>query len=138
MSLRGYTLLELMIVLFIFALLTGMVAPRLMTMYDSVQAAYQRDDIASQISSLSYQAYQQGINFRFETYPFNTSNEDYEILKQYIILDIPENWKIIASEPIVFRANGACTGGKVSLQYGEVIYPIELVPPFCRAKLYEL
>jgi general secretion pathway protein G len=131
--LKGYTLLELIIVVFIFALLTGLVAPRLMAMYDSVQAAYQRDEIMSQISSLSYQAYQKGLNFRFETYPFKAENIDYAILQKNIKLQLPEDWQLIADQAIIFRANGACTGGLVHLQHQTLSYQIELTPPFCRA-----
>lgn len=130
---KGYTLLELMIVLFIFSLLTGLVAPRLMAMYDSVQAAYQRDEILSQINSLSYQAYQKGLNFSFETYPFQTANKDYVALQKNIQLTVPEGWQMIADKPIVFRANGACTGGKLSLSYANQLYKVQLAPPFCRA-----
>ncbi|MCV6637874.1 type II secretion system protein [Candidatus Albibeggiatoa sp. nov. NOAA] len=132
---KGYTLLELMVVLFIFALLTGLVAPRLMTMYDTVQAAYQRDEIMSQISSLSYQAYQKGLNFRFETYPFKAENADYDVLKKNIKLDLAQEWQLIADKPIIFRANGACTGGLMHLKNDTISYPIQLIPPFCRAEL---
>ncbi|WP_353573354.1 prepilin-type N-terminal cleavage/methylation domain-containing protein [Candidatus Albibeggiatoa sp. nov. BB20] len=130
---KGYTLLELMIVLFIFALLTGLVAPRLMAMYDSVQAAYQRDEIMSQISSLSYQAYQKGLNFRFETYPFSTNQPDYEILQKNIKLELPEGWRLVADQAIIFRANGACTGGIIHLQQDLLSYPVQLIAPFCQA-----
>ncbi len=132
-KLKAYTLLELMIVLFIFALLTGLIAPRLILIYDSVQAAYQRDEIMSQISSLSYQAYQKGLNFRFETYPFEANNVDYTILQKNIHLSIPDGWKISAKQPIIFRANGACTGGELTLQYETLFYSVQLIPPFCRA-----
>ncbi|MEK7991683.1 MAG: prepilin-type N-terminal cleavage/methylation domain-containing protein [Thiotrichaceae bacterium] len=132
-SLKGYTLLELMIVLFIFALLTGLVAPRLMAMYDSVQAAYQREEIMSQISSLSYQAYRKGLNFSFKTYPFTADNPDYEILQKNIKLELTKNWTLSANEPIIFRANGACSGGIINLQNDSLSYQVKLIPPFCRA-----
>ena len=130
---KGYTLLEMMIVLFIFALLTGLIGPRLSTMYDSVQGAYQRDEIMSQLSSLSFQAYKKGLNFQFETYPFRPDNTDYLILQKHIVLNLPPDWTMVAPQPILFRANGACSGGTVRLTYQALEYKVQLMPPFCQA-----
>jgi len=130
---KGYTLLEMMIVLFIFALLTGLIAPRLSTMYNTIQGAYQRDEIMSQLSSLSFQAYKKGLHFQFETYPFKPNNTDYLTLQKHIDLTLPSDWTIVAPQPIIFRANGACTGGKVRLKHQALEYNIQLMPPFCQA-----
>jgi len=65
----GYTLLELLIVLVIFSLLAGIIIPHLITMYNRVKAAYERDEIFSQISGLSYQAFKQGKKIELTHYP---------------------------------------------------------------------
>jgi prepilin-type N-terminal cleavage/methylation domain-containing protein len=65
----GYTLLELLVVMLIFGLLTGMVTPRLLTLYDSTRFAYQRDDVIAQITRLNYLAFKHGSSFDLSHYP---------------------------------------------------------------------
>jgi len=124
---HGFTLIELMIVLFIVALLAGMIAPRLITFYDSVQAAYERDEVLSHLNELAYQAFQQSRDFTLTTYP--------SIEK--IPLELPAGWQLVAEKPIKFRANGACTGGKITLQYREQLFYLWFEPPFCHLRKLE-
>lgn len=121
---RGFTLLELMIVLFIVALLAGMVAPRLITFYDSVQAAYERDEVFSRLNELAYQAFQRTQDFTLTTYPAPEKNP----------LELPQGWQLVAEKPIKFRANGACSGGNITLQYHQQLYHLTFNPPFCHLR----
>lgn len=124
---NGFTLIELMIVLFIVALLAGMIAPRLITFYDSVQAAYERDEVLTRLNELAYQAFQQSRDFTLTTYPS----------VEKIPLELPQGWQLVTEKPIKFRSNGACSGGKVTLRYREQLFYLWLEPPFCQLRKAE-
>jgi general secretion pathway protein G len=121
---RAYTLLELLVVLVLLSLLTGLILPRLSQVYDSLQVAYTREEIISRLSSLSYSAYQRGRGFELIQYPLPKNAAP-------IPLELPAGWSLTTDVPIIFRANGACTGGTVSLYYQSQQVRIQLFAPFC-------
>jgi type II secretory pathway pseudopilin PulG len=134
MSQLGYTLLEIVVVLFMFALVSGIIAPRMLNMHASMQTAYQRQQVIVQINNLAFQSFSKHLRFQFETYPFKPDNIHYELLTKHIQLDIPENWELQARKPIIYR-NGACNGGIIELKYKQISYQVELLPPFCLASI---
>lgn len=136
----AYTLLELLVVLLIVSLLTALVFPRLVTLYQSFQLAYTRDDIIAQVGSLGYQAFQQGRYFKLFYYPpeiiensLENVEQKKEELQEPLPLELPAGWRISTETPIHFQANGVCNGGTVFLHYQEQSYKIQLIPPFCQA-----
>jgi general secretion pathway protein G len=136
--LKGFTLIELLVVLLIFSLLAGLVVPRLTRMYASWQMASERDEVLAQLSSLNYLAFQQRVDFTLTHYPPQLGPEldnqsDDAIIK--LPLKLPDHWQIRTEQPIIFHANGACSGGIVYLEYLEHTFTAQLEPPFCRAKL---
>ncbi|ALG67931.2 prepilin-type N-terminal cleavage/methylation domain-containing protein [Beggiatoa leptomitoformis] len=127
----GFTLLELLVVLLLIGLLAGMTLPRLTNLYNTFQSASEREDILIQLNGLSYKAYQQGRIFVLTTFPASSPEKPIDIP-----LVLPQGWRVTAEKPILFRENGACNGGIVSLSYQENLsYRAELTPPFCRAHL---
>lgn len=140
---RGYTLLELLVVLLIFSLLSALVIPRLTTVYHSFQLAFTRDEIIAQIGSLGYQAFQQGQNLKLIRYPpdaienVDAENVDAEkeIEKQQPLpLELPDGWQIHTETPVIFQANGVCRGGTVFVHYQEQVFRLLLEPPFCQPR----
>ncbi|BAP58146.1 type II secretion system protein [Thioploca ingrica] len=146
--LKGFTLIELLVVLLIFSLLAGLVVPRLTKMYESWQMSLERDEVLTQLSSLNYLAFQQRIDFTLTHYPpqadtksdnnksadtKSDNNKSNDTLNPP--LELPAGWQIRTEQPIIFRANGACRGGIVYLEYSEYTFTAQLEPPFCRAKL---
>lgn len=136
---RGYTLLELLVVLLIFSLLSALVIPRLTAVYHSFQLAFIRDEIIAQIGSLGYQAFQQGQNLKLIRYPpnaiENVDSDEEEIEEQPPLpLELPDGWQIHTETPIIFQANGVCLGGTVFVHYQEHIFRLLLEPPFCQPK----
>lgn len=148
---RGFTLLELLVVLVIFGLLASLVAPNFVKVYDRLRASYEKDEILSQLSYLSYQAFQQHKTFELTDFPpikqekpkdelelivigEETPSEP-EPVKERLPLDLPKGWQIHAKQPIVFYPNGICRGGHIELSYQKnQTITIELLPPFCKPK----
>ncbi len=144
-SQQGFTLLELLVVLVVLSLLTGLAAPRLMAMYDSFHATLERDEVLVQLGKLNYLAFQQGHDFELTTYPaiqkINTESEktEFEIInKEKTInnfLELPKGWRVHTKMPILFRANGVCSGGLIYLNHQVQEFRVQLDPPFCQPKL---
>ncbi len=125
----GYTLIEIVVVLVIFSLLAGLALPRLTTMYDSVQTAYERDEVLARLGGLGYLAFQQGLDFELISYPPEqlalSPTENFP-------LELPKGWEVRTETPIHFFANGVCSGGEVYLIYqGREFSSVQLEPPFC-------
>lgn len=121
----GYTLLELLIVLVLMGLISGLAFPRLSQVYDSVQFSIERDNILFQIESLPFQVYQRGvaINLRELEKPLS---ED--------LLALPEGWSLDkdASTDVHYNALGFCSGGELTLVKQERELALQLTPPMCR------
>jgi general secretion pathway protein G len=124
---HGFTLLELVVVLFVLGLLSALALPRLATVYDSLVAAYARDEVLAQLNGLSYAAFQHSQDFVLSRYPAPAQAP--------IPLILPTDWTLSADPPIRFRANGACSGGTVQVHYQKFSQSIALDPPFCHARL---
>lgn len=124
---KGYTLLELLIVLLIISLVTALIMPRLFNMYSRWQAAYERDDVFARVGSLGYLAFQRGIDFDLTRWPAATGEQ--------IPLELPVGWSLTTQAPIHFFANGACSGGTVFLHYQAQSFQLTLQPPFCRPEI---
>lgn len=132
----GYTLLELLVVLVIFSFLAAVTIPRLTNMYDSVQLAFERDEVFASLSQLGYLVFRQRRDFTLTVYPIPYEKLDSEVKpNQQPLLDLPEGWQIQAKTPILFRANGICNGGIIELKYQQQLFKLQLDPPFCQPKL---
>ena len=122
---RGFSLLEILVVLLLTALVAGVALPRVVAIYDSVQFASERDELLDQLASLG----QMRLN----------AGEPLQILAEEDLrragLEPPEAWRITVLEPLVLRANGSCTEGMLSLAGRGRVATVRLVPPFCRPEV---
>jgi len=75
-KLHGFTLLELLVVLFLLSLIAAVAIPRLTQVYNSVQIAYEREEALAQIGSLSFLAYQRSLEFNLINYPLLKNVEE--------------------------------------------------------------
>ena len=121
----GYTLLELLVVLVIIGLLSGIMMPRLVTFYDSLNRAFERDEIIAQLNRLSYVAFQTRRGFTLRDYPSKDKS---------ISLNLPEGWTLHTKQAIIYRANGACGGGVVQLSHPQQSLSLRLEAPFCQIR----
>lgn len=128
---HGFTLLELIIVLFIFSLLVAFAIPRLTQLSDSVQTAYEREEVLMRLSGLSFLAFQQSREFDLISYPPSQSSPAESPHRVQAPLELPEGWQVHTDQPIHFFASGACQGGIVEIQHHAQKFRIQLKPPFC-------
>jgi general secretion pathway protein H len=129
-NMKGFTLLELLVVLALIGLLAGIAAPNLEKMVTSIEKATQRNSAFAEIQSLNYRAYTLGQPFIL------TEEKTTKLLADgNPILTLPTGWKIQIPKPIQFNFNGYCNGGPLQLTApdGEVI-ELELSPVTGRLK----
>ncbi len=144
----GFTLMELLVVLFILSLLSALVMPRLSTLFARVDAAFARDEVLARINALGYQAQRRGRGFRLQHYPpIRSRSDDRSFIDipaetpqtaapaDEIPLQLPDGWRISSSKPIDFFSNGACSGGELLLSFQNTQYRLTLTAPFCQARI---
>ena len=119
---KGFTIIELVIVLLLISLIAGLVLPRFSNIYNNAILSYEKDDAINQLSGLGYTAFQNGK-------PIILSNNSQQSLT------LKEDWEITSEHPIFYYANGACAGGDLILSKQNKKYKIQLLPPFCRPQI---
>ena len=156
---RGFTLLELVVVLLLMALVTALAMPNLERLYAGLTRTTERDYILDQFVGLGRQAMLQGRPYVVlgtegapQADPPGSERETTEIEprgsparpagpaggpppagRQRYVIDLPEGWEIRLDEPLVVRANGVCLGGELTLYHrGAVDVRLGLEPPYCR------
>ena len=114
---RGFTLLELLVVLGLMSLVTAVALPGLVNLYDAMSRNVALDSIGAEINGLGRRAYESGA-------PITLSKES---------VNLPEGWQLATDSPIVYSAKGACRGGTLRLMLdGELVRRITLKAPYCR------
>lgn len=126
--LRGFTLLELLVVLALLGLLTGLAMPRMSTVYDRVRAQLDRDEAEQALSLIYFRVHERMLPLSLVRLPDETAPG---------WLEWPAGWTLIAKEPVQFFPSGYCAGGEVELsRYGQQ-FRYRLEPPFCRPQLIQ-
>jgi prepilin-type N-terminal cleavage/methylation domain-containing protein len=163
---RGFTLLEIVVVLVIVGMTSAIVFPRLTTMAASYEFASQRDTFEQMLNGLSYQAYREN-NDKIVQGFYSAAGRDERaqprrevgtslapkmrtrsllaesrehlppVAATYATIPMPEGWEVVVNEPIYYRGSGYCSGGPVDLFVGRLQYSYVLRPPHCRAELVE-
>jgi general secretion pathway protein G len=127
---RGFTLLEMLVVLVIVGLLAGVALPQLQKLAASVEISNQRTNIKAAIEGLGYQAYVNRKAFALADLA-TLSAADGAALGQ--LLQIPPGWQLSIPQPIPYANNGVCGGGKLSIiDPNQVRESFVLKPPQCR------
>ena len=161
---RGFTLLEMLVVLLIVSTTGAIVIPRLTTISSSFDFALKREAFEQILSGLSYQAFrdnqemvlsgeysEQGRISGSEVRRDNGTTiagglrtlSAAETMRElpvplnlaYANLSPPAGWRVVVDAPIYFHGTGYCTGGNVRVEIGNAVYQYVLAPPLCRATL---
>lgn len=119
---RGFTLLELLIVLALVSMLAAMVAPRLQRTYDAVVSSGERAEAVRQLERLPLLARDNG---RAILVPAG----DPAALGS--LLSLPPGWEALALEPLRVEASGLCHAARVRVQGEGVVEQWSLAAPDC-------
>lgn len=129
----GFTLVEILVVLVILALLSGVAMPRLQRLARAMEISSQRKALLVQIDELGYRAFREG-----RALELRGSAAREESAAGAAAIRLPEGWRLEAAAPIRYALNGVCSGGKLALVDPEgVEYSYELKPPACRVAAIE-
>lgn len=125
---RGYTLLEILVVILLIGLVASLVLPNLNKLYERGLAAYERNNLLRSLSAVSYLVYRQKKTTQLGTRPSSA-----ETTPEPSLIELPQGWEIAAEEPIVYLDNGVCLGGELTLIHGSLSRHYRLIPPYCQA-----
>ena len=101
---RGFTLFELIVVLALVALVTGMVTPAVVR---GLAAARERGvlaDVRVLLEGMPVRAYQSGIGLEIDSAAL-----------QRLVPDLPEGWRLEVEPPLRYSPSGVAAGGSVRL-----------------------
>lgn len=127
---HGFTLLELLIVLVLIALISGIAGPNLHKLLGTVERVTRHDGLVADIGGLSYRAFALGQGFEL-------SNESQHNLLNdgNPILAVPDDWQVKVKQPISYTFNGFCSGGTITLIAPDnTVEQLLLDAPVCRVR----
>jgi len=122
-STRGFTLVETIVVLALIALVTSIVFPNFTRLYDSTVLGSQKEDILGQIGDLGFRAYIEGRRFELT----NLRGGDAQA-----VVAVPDGWVVSTLQPVIYKVNGVCLGGEVTLSTGVQQETFMLKAPYCK------
>ena len=100
---RGFTLLELLLVLVLVALISGLVAPRMLQWVEAARARAGIDKVRADLEAMPRHAFAGAKRINVTT---NGA------------LSLPDGWRLELSNPLVYEANGMTLGGRVRIISG--------------------
>lgn len=121
---RGFTLLEMVVVLAILGLASTIAAPSVYRMVRSWQNADQIDAVFRRVALLPTAAQQRGASLRI-------SSDEPETLAP---IELPAGWSLKLDQPLLIRANGACRESAGTLDTGTQDVSFRISAPFCRVE----
>lgn len=119
---RGFTLLEMLVVLVLMGLAAGLVAPSLSRTADRVQAAGDRDALLRRVQSLPILARQAGHPLRWEA----------GAVVEGSAVSWPAGWRVVALTPLDIAPSGWCGGAQLQAQGPDLALRLEALAPDCR------
>jgi prepilin-type N-terminal cleavage/methylation domain-containing protein len=134
---RGFTLIEMLVVMVLLGLLTGLALPAMQRWHDAVQA---QADGAVLVGAAHAQAFAAGVRrsaLRLTEASFAASGAaSSPALPGLARLDLPPGWTLERVQPATFLASGLCEPGRVDLVSSRGV-PMELqvLGPVCRIAL---
>lgn len=115
---RGFTLLELLLVLALLAMLIGLVAPAGQRALDGASERAQFRRVEDVLRGLPYEAFRQGRPMRI----------DAAALRERLP-ELPPAWQIEMEQPLVYSPSGVSSGGEIVLkQSGGLVHRWRVSP----------
>ena len=135
----GFTLLEMVVVLAIMALVTGIAAMRVFSMIDTWREHTQLGAIEQQFAHLPVLARQRGREILLP--PPKPANAATGTPLQMLqtgetddapALVLPDGWLVHFDHRLRIRSNGFCEGARIDIQHGDRHERRKVLPPFCQ------
>ena len=122
---RGYTLLEMVVVMAILAMATAVAAPPSYRMVRSWQEATRVDDVMQQLERLPS-------SVRASGNPLQVQAEG-----GIELIELPADWTLQMRTPLSVLANGACSDARGTLDTTSQTIEFQVHAPFCRISRIE-
>ncbi len=121
---KGFTLIEILVVLVIVGLLAGVALPRFYAISERYEIAAQRENLLTEIGTLGYRAYSSGQPAELTSSAASAAAN--------APVRIPPGWRIQTTPAIRYSFNGICSGGTLTLLGpGDFREEFQLKPPLC-------
>ena len=128
---RGFTLIEMLVVLTIIAMLAGLVTPVLFHLARRYEISAQRQQILVDLAQLGYRAYLTGQPLILGESADHGAAPGAVPAKPALAL--PEGWVLETPKPITYSFGGICNGGALTLiDPDKVRHDIRMKAPRCR------
>jgi hypothetical protein len=146
-------LLELLLTMVLLGFVVSLIVPRLDQLYLSFLFWLDQDRVERELASLGGRAYLEGKALSLASWPPPLPGSPAAAAERRaaeartaqaadplantgepIRLALPESWRVVVSPPILFRPDGACSGGEVVIEAGDIVRRFRLDPPRCRLK----
>lgn len=101
---RGFTLLEMLVVLALIGVMAGLALPNFSRFFESFTNSGRWSAIEREIADLPYQVFSAGVALRFDP---NSATQR--------LPAIPSDWRVEVSAPILYRESGWCEGGRLAI-----------------------
>jgi prepilin-type N-terminal cleavage/methylation domain-containing protein len=121
---RGFSLLEMLVVLVILGMAAALVAPPLARTVERVRESGEREDIARRLGALPAQVRSEG---RARAWAAGDA-------LAAPAAAWPEGWRVVAVTPLRIGANGFCAGADVQAAGPSRVHRLRLVAPDCRVE----
>lgn len=118
---KGFTLVEVLVVLILLGLTSALVLPKFPAIYDRFKSRAEQDAFFQSLAGLSLKAYSQQKSFVL----------DQSSVAQ--LVELPTGWQVRIPKPIAYKANGVCLGGELTYTAKGISTRVKLVPPYCEA-----
>lgn len=117
---RGFSLIELSVVLVLISLATALVVPNLSSAYNRIQSRGDMDRLYLRLSNLGYEAYAAGrpISIRDEAAARR-------------LLELDDSWEVEVVQAVEITAVGVCLGGSLHFTRNDFTVTPRLKPPYC-------
>ena len=135
-GMEGFTLVEILVVVFIIGLMSALVLPRISVLFERLFVAYRRDDVLRQLADLGPRAVRESRALHLHSTPDpeqagSARRQSPMPAPEDVRLNLPSGWKVVLDAPINYRFDGVCSGGRVTLDTGSQRYAYRLSPPHC-------
>lgn len=111
--------MELLVVISIIGLITGVIAPRFINIGDKLILKNQQLEIRQKINGLPFLA--------------KGASNTLQIDQHGAPVKLPDNWRVTSDHPVIYQSNGSCLGGEIQLWRGStLVQRHHLQAPFCQ------